>query len=169
MSQPTAYLTAAEATAIIASELLSTDPARTTFAALSDDDKAVMIRQATIDHDAVAWDGARAECQQQLAWPRVDRVTREYIGYDPDATGNESVPHLPRDFRSSVAMQAAHLAMRSAGLDPNAYLEDAAKQGMTAPGGMALDLMRATNPWARLCARSQRLTVRFRFRGGAIV
>lgn len=173
MPQPTAYLTHTEATALLALELVSTDPARVAWDALTEGDKGVMLRRATEDIDAISWIGVRADLDQQLAWPRVHRVTEEAFDRDPDATGSESVTRLPRDFRRAVAIQAAHLALQSAGLDATAIMDEATRRGVTgqSAGGVSytLDMGRASNAWSRITDRAQRLLSRWRLRGGAIV
>jgi len=174
MAQPLAYLTAAEATTLITAEMLAVDPARVAFAALAADaDRDIMLRRATEDIDAVVWRGKRSDESQGLAWPRIESDTLEIIDADPDADGSESVADLPRDFRRAVAAQAAHHAVREAGLDTSAHIEEATRRGMVSQSGggqsQTYDLARATAAWARLCVRAQTLLSRWRYRGGRLI
>tara|TARA_R100001143_G_scaffold63314_1_gene69679 strand:- start:4399 stop:4920 length:522 start_codon:yes stop_codon:yes gene_type:complete len=173
MPQPTAYLTRTEITTLLALELPSSDPHRAAWTAASSGDQDVYARMMTEDIDACAWTGARAEGDQQLAWPRVHRVTGDALDSDPDEVGDESVLSLPRDFRRAGALQAAYLAYKHAGLDPTAHMDEATRRGVVSQSGGGasynLDMGRASNAWARLTTRAQRLLSRWRLRGGAIV
>lgn len=64
------YVTAAEADAIISGYLLSTDPQRIAWTALSTADKEAYLNQALLRIESLAYIGRKAEDDQPLQFPR---------------------------------------------------------------------------------------------------
>lgn len=163
------YMTADEVTAVLAHAttpaLPSTDPRRAAWAALADaGDRFAAIQSATADIDACLWNGRREDPEQELEWPRIDRITLALIEPDPNAAGTETVAGLPARLRAAFAIQCAHHALRQRGLDAMKRIEDAAQRGVTSFGGArseAIDLVTARQPESRLAPEALRLIARY--------
>lgn len=183
---PTNYLSVEQTTARIATLMVSSDPRRLAWAALSDADRAVVATQAQRDIDACRYRGARVEPDQGREWPRFVRsspsayqlsdtlnMTNAYLEPDTAGDGDAQVEGLPLAVKDAFAFQAAHRAAVSLGLDTAAHVEAAAARGVTSQsaGGVSetIDIRRATSPWSRLCADAQRVLDGLRTCGGAIV
>lgn len=134
------YGTAAEATAIMATLLASTDRRRVAFAALSADDQLVCCNQASEDLDAVPWQGTPTTVGQPHAWPRVD-----HSGYavtdatDPGAGSyglgaDWTTAGIPIEVRRAWAIQAAARALTALGQDDGQQLREMAASGVTSFG-----------------------------------
>lgn len=171
----TSYLTAAEATALIGSLLLSTEAPRVAFAALGDADKLVLLARATAQIDQCRWVGEVEDDDQPLMWPRVDRdgdqvpTTERSSGYtyiDPELNTAFTHAYAPRAVYEACVLQAAFLAMSIRGLDTSAHVAEAARRGVVSQsvGGQSesIDIRRATEPWAQLCRAAQDRLGRYR-------
>lgn len=155
------YLTAAEALALLAIHMTSTDTRRITFAAMSGADQLVCLVLASANFDAVAWRGRVVDMSQPMMWPRRANPGESQATFDadcgplPSGIAAWSVAGLPYGFREGVAFQATLHAMRSAGLDYTGHASDLAARGVTSANGEGIDGVIARDPWARLCADAQ--------------
>lgn len=176
MSLEGSYITVEEADTIIESLVASTDPRSDAWWDLDEADKAIMLRHAARDIDAVRWAGVRRTREQALAWPRVD--PGECIAADGDYSGRTALggsidaDGLPYDLRHAAALQAAHEASQHAGTAPALHVDEAARRGVMSHSGAGhaetLDLRVANSAWAMLCRDAQQLLTRYRLAGGGI-
>lgn len=177
------YLVAAEALAIIASRMTSSNRRRLEFEALLTEDQDVHLAEATADIDANLWMGVDYSSEQQTRWPRKwdrprvfntgDCAVGTYIDPDPNPPASPTVAGVPAAVRIACALQAAFRAELAAGLSPNANLAEAANKGVTSQssGGVSqsIDLLRANDPWAALCREAQAALAPYRDCGGSMV
>lgn len=151
-----------EATALVESQLVSTDPRRTAWEAASEADQAIFCRRATADLAACNWEGRPTTTGQGLPFPRVLANGLAVGGSEgtspavpPGAAFSVwSVPGCPGEVYAATALQAAALALRALGHDDAAGIAADAQRGVagrSSPGGSSsIDLARASSPRARL-------------------
>lgn len=171
MTMPAAYLTAEEAGDLLASIHTSSNPRRTAFEALSEDDQETCLLRATMEIDAVAWRGHVADLAQGNMWPRIHALDTPVL-IDPTEEEEASFADIPDNVRLACAAQAAFLAQREEGADATGHVLEAAARGVTAmsAGGMSetIDDRHARTPWAALCREAQGLLERYRAVGGVM-
>lgn len=165
------YLNVAEADAIIALYLIGAHTFRQAWQSLSAEDKLVCIAQATIDFNAIPWDGRKVDRDQPNAFPREDRygdliLPGGEVQY-PDSLGPGawSFPSLPLEIRIGVALQAAARAADQLEIDQSMKITGLAAQGITGIGGAgtswATDGMIARQPSSRLHESVRRLVQKY--------
>ncbi|WP_115009500.1 choice-of-anchor D domain-containing protein [Synechococcus sp. N5] len=165
------YLNVAEADAIIALYLIGAHTFRQAWQSLSADDKLVLIAHATIDFNAIPWDGRKVDPDQPNAFPRENRdgdliLPGGEVQYPPSLGGGEwSYPSLPREIRVGVALQAAARAADQLEIDQSMKITGMAAQGITGIGGAgtswATDGMIARQPSSRLHESVRRLVQKY--------
>ena len=173
------YLSADEATAIIEEMLIGQNLMRRFWSSLSSVDMVNCIANASIDFDAVRWDGFKIDPDQPTAWGRVDRngvliLPGGEVQYPASLGGGEwSFPLLPREIRVGVAIQAAARAMDQANLDQSMKAVDLAAQGIMAINGVgqswSVSGAIAREPRSRLHPYVRRLVERYLVRSVDIV
>jgi hypothetical protein len=71
------YVTLDEATGLLESYLVSTDPLLTTYKNLSENDKKVVLYKSCLDMQKLVYRGIKKANGQQLAFPRVNKLGNE--------------------------------------------------------------------------------------------
>jgi len=165
------FLNVAEADAIIALYLIGANTFRQAWQSLGADDKLVCIAHATIDFNAIPWDGRKVDLDQPNAFPRQDRygnlmLPGGEVQYPPSLGGGAwSFPSLPREIRIGVALQAAARAADQLEIDQSMKITGMAAQGITGIGGAgtswATDGMIARQPSSRLHESVRRLVQKY--------
>ncbi|MBO6740257.1 MAG: hypothetical protein JJ916_10390 [Phycisphaerales bacterium] len=173
------YLSVAEFEAILAEFLISAHILRQAVATLSTEDKIACIANASIDFDAVRWDGFKLDPDQPTAWPRKDRYGKLIlpggeVQYPSSLGGGEwSFLSLPREIRLGVAIQAAARAADQLEIDQSLKVTGLAAQGITGISGAgtswATEGMIARQPSSRLHETVRRLVDRYLARGAEMV
>jgi hypothetical protein len=183
------YISAALALTIVQAQLPSTDQRRQRFEAASTGDREVFLRQATADLDSVrVWVGRVLEPEQATLWPRQaeGQVARWPVGaigtngigisvIEPwvSPPAGVLVASIPEAVGVACAIQAAHRALRAAGLDASGHVEEAAARGVTSQSGggisESVDGSVARDSWWRLDGEARRVMERFRRAGFAAV
>lgn len=193
MSAPTAYLTIAEATAIIEAVSHSTLDLRRAWASATDADRGAALLAASDDIDACQWagfplyngvlaggrgqiiGGDYGSAPQTRQWPRKLFVAggAAWEPYTPPSgwpAGQPSVAGLPWAVRKACAVQACWRLLRGQGVDPTQHVLDAAARGVTSQSGgghtEAIDLAHATSPFASLHQAAQQMLARYTRTGG---
>jgi hypothetical protein len=184
------YISAALALTIVQAQLPSTDQRRQRFEAASTGDREVFLRQATADLDAVrTYVGRSAAAEQATLWPRSVESTGQRVSSNGQIGTNDIgvfmiepwvsppagvlVASIPEAVGVACAIQAAHRALRAAGLDASGHVEEAAARGVTSQSGggisESVDGSVARDSWWRLDGEARRVMERFRRAGFAAV
>jgi hypothetical protein len=175
------YISAALALTIIQEQLASSDQRRQRFEAASTGDREVFIRQATADLDAVrTYVGRSAAAEQATLWPRSVESSGQRVSSNGQIGSNDIgvfmiepwvsppagvlVASIPEAVGVACAIQAAHRALRAAGLDASGHVEEAAARGVTSQSGggisESVDGSIARDPWWQLATESRKLLER---------
>lgn len=168
MPTQTAYNTTDTVSALLAVELVSTDPRRLAWESLDETDQAVIAAQATAMIDGPLWVGipAGGGSEQDTAWPRLWGRCRDYVDPDHSPAGDAPVASIPARVARAHAIQCAALSLRAVGIDAGRDLEEAANRGVVSQSGgghsASVDLARANSAWAKLDTDAQRLLARYR-------
>jgi hypothetical protein len=173
------YLSVAEFDAILSEILISAHILRQAVGTLSTEDKLVCIANASIDFDAVPWDGFKLDPDQPTAWPRKDRygeliLPGGEVQYPASLGGGEwSFLSLPREIRLGVAIQAAARAADQLEIDQSLKVTGLAAQGITGISGAgtswATEGQIARQPSSRLHAYVRSLVHPYLARGAEMV
>ena len=180
MTVPAMYISVAECDALLPLVLQASDQRRQAYEAADNDGRAIAIVMATADINAPLWTGYRASTDQIQEWPRVlrrdwrcapntDPSLSIVLDPDPSEDGSELVSGLPASVRIGCAIQAAHHAARSIGVDATRTVEEAVSRGMTSVscGGQSqsFDATKASDPWSKLALETQNALARYKAAG----
>lgn len=150
------YQTRDEVTALLAALLSDGDQRVVAWNAASDADRDAACVRASELIDALSVRGRPIDDDQPHAWPRTMTASGDPIGPLLDTDAAYSVTRIPRAVRLAHAVQSAHEAWASRGLDPLRQQRESAHRGVVSRGGMgrsdATDLARANSAAAALCA-----------------
>ncbi|MEN0020920.1 MAG: DnaT-like ssDNA-binding protein [Planctomycetota bacterium] len=171
------YLNVAELDALAPLWLTSIDERISVLNAASDADKAVALREATADIDALAYVGRRVDADQPLQFPRSDdagNLIADGVELElPDGIAAWSVASIPADIRIATAIQACRVLMRGRAFDPARMQADQLAAGMTSMGGggstVTGDPHRAGRAWSRIDPNAQTYLRRLRRVGAEVV
>lgn len=158
-----------EVTAIIALVLPSTDERRTVWSALSADDQAVVVAQASADLNMVAWAGTPSSRSQAHAFPRQDRCGSLILPEGemdlPTGFDEWSVASIPVGIRRAHAVQSARRAIEARAMSRARQTRDDAHAGITGRSGLGsgvtLDAERVRSPLSVLDPDAARFADRY--------
>lgn len=150
------YQTASEVSALLASVLGESDQRVLAWNAASAADRDAAALRASEIMDALNYRGRPIDPEQPRAWPRTMSAAGDPIGPLLDTDDTYQHKKIPRAVRLAHAIQSAHEAWSSRGLDPIRQHREAAHRGVTSHYAMGrgggADLAQANRAAAALCA-----------------